>query len=215
MDTTPSADTSHPFSGLIPEIDEHVPLPASALEALPPLTPFEEAEMKIRTADLIRELKAGKTDIKAATPPIDPAFAAPPAKHLNPTAAYLARMKAEYDVEIVEDLSTLKHYVINKLLQESEHPDPKIRLTALKALGEVDGVDAFKKRSEMTVKQQPIEEVEAELKETLAKLKNRVNLTVNQPITDVKAKKIKKIVPEDADIDPENPDADANADDAR
>ena len=41
------------------------------------------------------------------------------------------------------------------------------------ALGEVDGVDAFKKRSEITIKHQSIEEVEQELLETLARLEKR------------------------------------------
>jgi hypothetical protein len=39
--------------------------------------------------------------------------------------------------------------------------------------GEVDGVDAFKRRSEITHKQQSMEEVEKELLETLAKLEKR------------------------------------------
>jgi hypothetical protein len=40
-------------------------------------------------------------------------------------------------------------------------------------LGEVDGIDAFKKRSEVTMKVQSIEEVENELFETLSSLKKK------------------------------------------
>jgi hypothetical protein len=46
-------------------------------------------------------------------------------------------------------------------------------MQALRALGEVDGVDAFKKRTETTIKHQSIEEVENELLEMLSKLEHR------------------------------------------
>jgi hypothetical protein len=53
----------------------------------------------------------------------------------------------------------------------------------LLALGEVDGVDAFKKRSEVTMKVQSMEEVEKELLSTLSTLKHKA--------IDVEAKEIK------------------------
>ena len=43
---------SAPLSSMddfIPEVDENVPLPASALEAMPPLSAMEEVEMRGRT----------------------------------------------------------------------------------------------------------------------------------------------------------------------
>jgi hypothetical protein len=52
--------------------------------------------------------------------------------------------------------------------------DSKNRISALSKLGEVDGVDAFKKRSEMTVKVQTMEEVEKELLLTLESLESKV-----------------------------------------
>ena len=82
-------------------------------------------------------------------------------------------MVAQYDHMIVRELADLKLYVVNKLLSETDNPDAKIRVAALKALGDVDGVDAFKTRTEVTHKIQPIEEVEQELLETLNKVKSR------------------------------------------
>ena len=82
-------------------------------------------------------------------------------------------MVAQYDYMVVRELVDLKKYVVNKLLLETDSQDPKVRLGAIKALGEVDGVDAFKKRSEITIKRQSIEEVEQELLETLARLEKR------------------------------------------
>ena len=79
------------------------------------------------------------------------------------------------NVSVVEDLADLKMYVVNKLIAEVENArDAKTRVAALSKLGEIDGVDAFKKRSEMTVKVQPIEEVEKELLETLSSIEAKV-----------------------------------------
>ena len=90
------------------------------------------------------------------------------AKYPNETLAFLAGMVAQMNVSIVEDLADFKLYVVNKLVQEVETGrDAKSRLTALRSLGEVDGVDAFKRRSELTIKMQSIEEVEKELLATL------------------------------------------------
>ena len=96
------------------------------------------------------------------------------AKYPNETLALLAGMVAQMNVSIVEELSDFKMYVVNKLVQEVENArDPKVRISAIAKLGEVDGVDAFKKRTEITHKIQTIEEVEKELLETLGALENR------------------------------------------
>jgi uncharacterized DUF497 family protein len=78
------------------------------------------------------------------------------------------------NASIVEELSDLKMYVVNRLVMEIEQAkDPKTRVVALGKLGEIDGVDAFKKRSEVTHKILSIEEVEKELLETLTKLEDK------------------------------------------
>ena len=79
------------------------------------------------------------------------------------------------NVSIVEELSDLKMYVVNKLVAEVEAAkDPKVRVAALAKLGEIDGVDAFKKRSEVTHKHMSIEEVEEELLSTLTAIEDKV-----------------------------------------
>ena len=184
---------------LMPDIDWDVPMPASMKEALPDLTPAEEIEMRARTVKLISDLTGQ---------PIEPnedhrvqahqlmeqvvANKTPPdlVKYPNETLAYLGGMVAMYSGMVVRDLADLKLYVVNKLLQETEHPDGKIRMQALKALGDIDGVDAFKRRTEVTHKTQSMEEVESELAETLGKLKKLTSFNSQQPVTDVKAKEI-------------------------
>lgn len=168
---------------LVPDVDFDVPLPASATEAMPELSPKEELEMRARTVKMISDLtgnpieptEAHKDQAREAAQTMltNPQNAAPMAQYPNEMLAYLAGMVAQQDVLVVKELATLKTYIVNKLIAETEHGDAKVRLTALRALGEVDGVDAFKKRTETTVKHQSIDEVEKELLETLAKLEKR------------------------------------------
>jgi hypothetical protein len=167
----------------IPEVDSDVPLPASATEAMPDLSPREELEMRARTVKMISDLmgkpiEPSEADKGAAleaaqTMMLDPKQSPQLATYSNPTIAYLAGLVAQHDTLVDRELADLKKYVVNKLVAETEHPDAKIRLTALRALGEVDGVDAFKKRSEVTMKQQSVEEIEKELLEILEKLEKR------------------------------------------
>ncbi len=87
----------------------------------------------------------------------------------------LAGMAARYNHMIVDDLAQLKLYVVNKLFEEAERADnSKTRIQALSKLGEVDGIDAFKKRTETTHIIKPIEEVEKELLTVLEGIEYRV-----------------------------------------
>jgi len=96
------------------------------------------------------------------------------AKYPNEVMAYLAGMVAQSNVALVDELSELKMYVVNKLLYEVEHAaTSKDRIAALTKLGDIDGVDAFKKRTEVTIQIRPIEEVEKELLDTLNVLETR------------------------------------------
>jgi hypothetical protein len=178
---------------IIPHIEENIPLPAGATEAFPELTPKEELDARARTITLLAELNGNPLTPTTANLEqakelanqmvSDPKFRPDYKNYPNETLAYLAGMVTQMNVALVDDLAEFKMYVVNKLVYEVEHAqDAKSRLTALKALGEVDGVDAFKKRSEVTVKVQSIEEVEKELLSTLSSLKSKA--------IDVEAKEI-------------------------
>ena len=168
---------------ITPDIDSNIPLPASATEAMPDLSPQEELDMRARTIKMISDLTGNpiipqEADMAQAREVAhamltDPAATPQLAKYNNPTLAYLAGMVAQHDTYIVQELAELKKYVVNQLVAETTDSNPKVRLTALRALGEIDGVDAFKKRTEVTHKQQSLEEVEQELLEKLAKLEKR------------------------------------------
>jgi hypothetical protein len=88
---------------------------------------------------------------------------------------------------VVRDLADLKLYVVNKLVEQSTNPDPKFALPAVKALGEIDGVDAFKKRTEVTVAHKTSEEVEKSLLEKLERLERLAEKGKKRDVIDVEA----------------------------
>lgn len=170
------------MDGYVPDIEENIPLPQNAKEAFPELSPAEELNARAATIKFISDLtgqpivpnkeNAQEAQALAKEMAENPQFRPEFSNYPNETLALLAGMVAQMNVSIVEDLAILKTYVVNKLVAEVESAkDPKVRVAALTKLGEVDGVDAFKKRSEVTHKVQPIEEVEKELLETLKFLK--------------------------------------------
>lgn len=165
----------------VPDIEENYALPVNAVDALPELTPVEELNMRARTIMLLSELtgeallpdQAGRDQAQDLAKQMmqDPHLRPDYAKYPNDVMAYLAGLVAQSNCMIVEDLADLKLYVVNKLVYEVEHAkDSKSRISALAKLGEIDGVDAFKRRTEMTVTHKSIVEVESELKGFLDKL---------------------------------------------
>ena len=170
---------------LVPPIEENIPLPENAKEAFPELTATQELEMRANVVKLMSDLtgqeisptqeNADQAKEIAKHMMADPKYRPDYAQYPNETLAMLAGMVAQMNVSIVEELSDLKMYVVNKLVAEIESAkDPKARIAALSKLGEVDGVDAFKKRSEVTHKTLTIEEVEKELLETLEVVESKV-----------------------------------------
>lgn len=186
---------------LVPPIEENIPLPDNAKEAFPDLTAEQELQMRANVVQLMSDITnepLAPTSENAeqakqiaremiANPKHRPDFS----KYPNETLAMLAGMVAQMNVSIVEELSDFKMYVVNKLVAEIENAkDPKARIAAISKLGEVDGVDAFKRRSEVTHKHMTIEEVEDELLQTLDSLEDKVidvearEVVRNEPKTD-------------------------------
>ena len=163
---------------LVPYIEDNVPLPANAAEALPELTPAEELSMRVRTIKLVSDLtgqpiiptdeEKDAAEEMARKMMEDPDARPEYALHSDEFTAYLSGLVYRSNGAIVKELSDLKNYVINKLVYEIEHTkDNKLKMQAVAKLGEVDGVDAFKRRTETTHLVKPIEEVEKELLQVL------------------------------------------------
>jgi hypothetical protein len=97
------------------------------------------------------------------------------ADYPNETMAFLAGLVAQTNCMIVEELSDLKLYAVNSFVQISATAEKdRDKLAALRAIGEVDGVDAFKKKTEITHITKSGDELEKELRETIEQLKGTI-----------------------------------------
>ena len=176
---------------IYPHIEENIPIPKNVREALPDLSNQEEIEMLANTVKLISDLtgqqiEATQEDIDEAKTVIKTIIKEPQTKlqikkYKNSTLAALAGMVAELDAQVVDDLKDLKTFVINGLIKEATTSDKaKERITALRAIGEVDGVDAFKKHTEVVHKNMSMDDIEYRLKTLVNKLQKRLDEKVVQ-----------------------------------
>lgn len=86
---------------------------------------------------------------------------------------HLAGMLTQYDWEYVEQASQIRSYVVAKLMEETTHPDAKIRISALKALGNVTEVGAFTERIQVTKVDATPEEIKERVRDKLLALRGR------------------------------------------
>jgi len=162
------------MQALYPQIDENIPIPKRSSRNLE-LNTHDEIRVRATTIKYISDISGEPVipdsddqvgaEVLAHQMVTDPDSKPDFSRYSNSTMAWLAGLVAQSNVQLVDELSELKMYVVNKLLYIAEdvNSSTKERLAAISKLGEVDGVDAFKKRSETTITVKPIEEVEKEL----------------------------------------------------
>ena len=80
----------------------------------------------------------------------------------------------EFGASVVESAVTVRHLVTNKLILETENPDPRVRIRALELLGKISDVGLFSEKSEVTVTHQSTDDLKAKLRRKLEKLVNPV-----------------------------------------
>jgi hypothetical protein len=195
-------------------------------EAPPPAdkaTPVEELNAKIATSDWLKEM--GVPDTETAVSELEKRQArqtftalttAAPLKEQKdlvtkietPAAVrHLTGMLTAYDWEFVQQAKELRGYAVAKILEDCEHPNANIRLKALGLLGKVTEVGLFTDKIEVKKTDLSEHEIDAKLKEKLAKFMN---------VTDAEIIEVSEIsttpgeihtIPDDTDVDPENPDA--------
>ena len=172
-------------ASVMPQVESDIRIPKSKKEAIPEMT--TEQELKVRTTT-IKEL----SDIKGEdiTPSkehqeqaqelaremmtnkkLKPEFADYP----NETMAFLAGLVGQTNCMIVEELADLKLFVVNNFVQlVAQAQNDRDKISALRAIGEIDGVDAFKKKTEITHITKSGDELEKELRETIEQLKGTI-----------------------------------------
>jgi hypothetical protein len=169
---------------LIPTIENDVPIPKNSKEALPEMSVNEELNIRAETIKNLADIKGEDinptySDINDATdlakemmknPLLKPEFGNYP----NETMAFLAGLVGQTNCMLTEQLADYKLYVLNRLVEVVEKTDnAKEKIAALRSIGEIDGVDAFKKKTEVTHRVESMEEVEKELLSMLSELKQK------------------------------------------
>jgi hypothetical protein len=170
---------------VVPHIEDDVPIPKNAKEALPNLSTQEELEARTNTIKMLADIQdeniepsqenMEEAEILAgemmANPELKPDFGSYP----NETIAFLAGMVAQTSHMVAKDLADIKLTVLNGLLQEATMAkSSRERIAAYKAVGEIDGVDAFKRKTEVTHITKSGDELEKELLATINELKGKV-----------------------------------------
>ena len=92
---------------------------------------------------------------------------------LTPASLVLTgNILTEFGASVVESAVTVRHLVTNKLILETENPDPRVRIRALELLGKISDVGLFAEKSEVTVTHQSTDDLKAKLRRKLEKLVN-------------------------------------------
>lgn len=181
-------DNSNNDVVIVPFIEENIPIPKNARDALPSMTSEDEVMLRAQTikevSDIMgEEIAPNAKNVKEAEDLARKMVENPGMKqeygiYANETMAYLGGLVGSYNHMIVKDLADLKLYVVNKLVEIVHHEDSNLKeqITALRSIGEVDGVDAFKKKTEVVHKMETMEEVETELLSMLKELKAKALL---------------------------------------
>jgi hypothetical protein len=95
------------------------------------------------------------------------------ASTLTPASLVLTNnILQEFGQSVVNSALQVRHLVTNKLLLETENPDPRVRIRALELLGKVSDVGLFAEKSEVTITHQSTDDLKAKLRSKLEKLVN-------------------------------------------
>jgi len=171
---------------IIPNIENDIPIPKPARNVGNlDLTSNEEIQYRANTikelSDIMGEEIEPDADNQADAEELAIEIMKDPTKKVefgnypNETMAYLAGLVAQTNCMLVNELSDYKLHIVNRLVQEAETAkNAKDRLQALIKLGEIDGVDAFKRRTEVTHITKSGKELEEELLKTIEELKGKV-----------------------------------------
>ena len=78
----------------------------------------------------------------------------------------------EFGTKVANNAVQIRIVVTNKLLEETENPDPKVRLKALELLGKISDVGLFSDKTEVTITHQTSDELRDNLRTKLEKMIN-------------------------------------------
>ena len=98
----------------------------------------------------------------------------PRAARLTPAALLATRaILDEWGHAVVHHATEIRHMVTNKLINEVENPDPRVRIRALELLGKISDVGLFAEKAEITVTHQSTDDLRQKLRDKLDKLRGK------------------------------------------
>jgi len=100
-----------------------------------------------------------------------------------PAVRKLVGMLTAYDWAFVEQAKEIRGYAVSKILEEVEHPDARIRLRALELLGKVTEVALFTDRVEVKRTTLDDSELDAKIKEKLARFAGVVDVEATEVVS--------------------------------
>lgn len=80
-----------------------------------------------------------------------------------PMLVHLDALLARYDFELLDSARRLNNFVVNRLLEESENDDPRVRLRALELLGKTSHAKVFSDNIDINVTHTSVKEIDKEL----------------------------------------------------
>lgn len=102
---------------------------------------------------------------------------------MTPASLLLVRgVLDEFGHAVVEKATRIRHLVTNKLILESDNPDPKVRIRALELLGKISDVGLFSDRTEITITHQSTDELKQSLRDKLNKLRAKIDVVDATPV---------------------------------
>jgi len=101
---------------------------------------------------------------------------------------HLVGMLTAYDWHFVEQAKEIRGYAVAQLVEETKHPDAKIRLRALELLGKVTEVALFTDRVEVKKTDLSDSELDSRIKEKLERMAKIVDITDVTYVEDVTPK---------------------------
>lgn len=100
---------------------------------------------------------------------------------------HLVGMLTAYDWHFVEQAKEIRGYAVAQLVEETKHPDAKIRLKALELLGKVTEVALFTERVEVKKTEMTDAELENRIKDKLERMAKIIDVT---DVTEVEVKPV-------------------------
>jgi uncharacterized protein YjgD (DUF1641 family) len=152
-------DTAELLEGQIQTTDWLKELGASTDEEV-----LEHAQEEI-ARDAFKALVANPTEAKAALQKVT----------LPPAIQKIVGMLTAYDWAFVEQAKELRGMAVAKIVEETDHPDARIRLKALELLGKVTEVGLFTERISVKKEDMSDDELDQKIRDKLAQLQKTVD----------------------------------------